>query len=92
MIVDHREAMFIIFESIENSMSLTVSLDSSMSRDVETLAARNGLSVSEYVTQLIAEAIEDARDYERCAELIADYEKNGGAVPLDHAMRRYGLL
>ena len=57
-------------------MSITVSFDSAMTRDVEVLAAKNGLTAAEYITRLVAEAIEDAHDYDRCARIVEEHEKN----------------
>lgn len=51
-------------------MSMTVSFDSAMTRDVEVLAAKNGLTAAEYITRLVAESIGDARNYDRCARIV----------------------
>lgn len=73
-------------------MSFTVSFDNVMTQDVEEIAARNGLTATEYVMRVVTEAIEDAYDYERCSKLIDEYEKDPESTPHDEVMRRYGLL
>ncbi len=57
-------------------MFLTVSLDLTMTHDVEALAAKTEMTLAEYVIRVVAEAIEDVRDYDRCADSIDGYEQN----------------
>lgn len=72
-------------------MSMTVSFDPSMAHDVEAIASRNGMTASEYVTKVVAEAIEDAYDYERCAEKIDEYVKNPVSYSHEDIMKEFGL-
>lgn len=72
-------------------MTMTVSFDSTMTRDVEALAAKSGMTAAEYVTNVVSEAIEDAYDYERCAAVIDEYERNPISCSHDEVMREFGL-
>ena len=67
-------------------MSMTVSFDSTMARDVEELAAKSGMTAA-----VVAEVIEDACDYERCAAIIDEYERNPVSFSHDEVMREFGL-
>lgn len=62
-----------------------------MTRDVEAVAAKKGLTATEFITNLVAEAIEDARDYERCMKLVDDYEKDHVSYSHDEIMKEFGL-
>lgn len=83
--------MFLYFFSDFAITSMTVSFDSTMARDVEELAAKSGMTAAEYVTKVVAEAIEDACDYERCAAIIDEYERNPVSFSHDEVMREFGL-
>ena len=72
-------------------MSMTVSFDSAMTRDVEVLATKNGLTAAEYITRLVAESIGDASDYDRCARIVEEHEKNPQSYTHDEVMREFGL-
>lgn len=72
-------------------MSMTVSFDSTMTQEVEALAARNGMTAAEYVTKVVAEAIEDAYDYERCASILEEHRRNPESYTHDEVMREFGL-
>ncbi len=72
-------------------MSMTISLDSAMTRDIETLAAKNGVTAVEYVTNILAEAIEDSSDYDRCVEIIEKHEKNPESYSHKDVMKEFGL-
>ena len=50
-----------------------------------------GMTAAEYVTKVVAEAIEDACDYERCAAIIDEYERNPVSFSHDEVMREFGL-
>ena len=63
-------------------MSMTVSFDSAMTRDVEVLAAKNGLTAAEYITRLVAESIGDARDYDRCARSSKSMRRTPSPTPM----------
>lgn len=72
-------------------MPLTVSFDPSMAEMIEAAASRNGLTAAEYVMRVVAEAIADAYDYERCADRIDAYEKEPVSYPHEEIMKEFGL-
>lgn len=72
-------------------MSLTVSFDPCMAQWVEAVASRNGMTAAEYVRRVVAEAIEDACDYERCANRMDAYEREPVAYPHEGIMKEFGL-
>lgn len=62
-----------------------------MTRDVEALAAKRGMTSEEFVKVAVAEAIEDARDYEKYAEIVDEHELNPISFSHDEVMREFGL-
>ncbi len=72
-------------------MSMTVPFDSTMTRNVEELAAKRGMTATEYVIKIVADAIEDAYDYERSATVIDEYESNPVSYSHDEVMKEFGL-
>lgn len=67
-------------------MSLTVSFDSDMEDELRSLAAKSRMAVEEYVVKVVFEAIEDARDYERCAAVIDRYEVDSVSFGQDEVL------
>ncbi len=71
-------------------MSMTVSFNSHIAQCAETIASKLGITASEYITRLVEEAIEDANDYEECAEALASRD-NSRTYTHDEIMKEFGL-
>lgn len=71
-------------------MSITVTFDSHIAQCAATIASKLGISSSEYITRLVEEALEDARDYEECAEALANRD-DSKTYTHDEIMREFGL-
>lgn len=52
---------------------------------------RDGVTALEDVMKIITEFIGDARDYERCAMIIAEYDETHESYTYDKVMREFGL-
>ncbi len=72
------------------NMSMTVSFDSRIAQCAEEISSKLGISASEYITGIVEEAIEDAYDYEECAEIIAD-RNDSKTYTHDEIMKEFGL-
>jgi len=71
-------------------MSMTVSFDSRIAQYAEEISSKLGISASEYITRLVEEAIEDACDYDECAEILAN-RNDSKTYTHDEIMKEFGL-
>lgn len=71
-------------------MSMTVSFDSRIAQCAEEISSKLGISASEYITGIVEEAIEDAYDYEECAEILAN-RNDSKTYTHDEIMKEFGL-
>lgn len=70
---------------------MNVTLSPELSREVEEIAMKSGLTAEEYVRKIVAEAVEDACDYELCTEILEERERNPVSYTHEEVMREFGL-
>lgn len=70
---------------------LSIRLNSQAEQELKEYAEFEGLSVSEYVRNIINEKLEDLYDTKLAEEAYAEYEKNPVTYSLDEVMKEFGI-